>query len=145
PDTGISEYVAVDPNTVYRFSAYTKAQDITSASGPRITLQDAYSGESYVLTEDSLGTTGWRQQSADFKTGPQTNMLAVKIVRVPGNALIKRPMLGRRFQVKQTLKFSFISASVSAAENRQNGSAPDSPARKETPNPGLTSVGSGTC
>jgi hypothetical protein len=52
-------------------------------------VQDAYSGESYVLTEDSLGTTGWRQRSSDFKTGPQANMLAIKIVRVPGNALIK--------------------------------------------------------
>src|SRR5207253_3472082 len=47
PDTGILEYVAVEPNTDYRFSAYTKAEDITSASGPRIAVQDAYSGESY--------------------------------------------------------------------------------------------------
>jgi hypothetical protein len=59
------------------------------ASDPRIAIQDAYSSESYVLTDDSLGTSGWRQQSVDFKTGSQTNMLAVKIVRVPGNALIK--------------------------------------------------------
>jgi hypothetical protein len=62
---------------------------MTSASGPRIALQDAYSGESYVPTDDSLGTTGWRQQSGEFKTGPQTSMLMVKIVRVPGNVLIK--------------------------------------------------------
>src|SRR5205807_6518029 len=48
PDAGFFQYVPVRPNTEYRFSAYTKAQDIDSASGPRIVILDAYSGDSYV-------------------------------------------------------------------------------------------------
>ena len=55
PDAGFFQYVPAHPNTEYRFSAYTKAQDIDSASGPRIAVVDAYSGGPYVTTDDSLG------------------------------------------------------------------------------------------
>ena len=88
-NAGFFQFVPVHPNTDYRFSAYTKAQDIESASGPRVVIVDAYSSDSYVTTDDSLGTTGWRQQLADFKTGPETSMLLVKVARVPGDSLIK--------------------------------------------------------
>jgi tetratricopeptide (TPR) repeat protein len=88
-DIGIFEYVPVLPSTQYQFSTYTKAQDVESASGPRLSVADAYSGESYVLTNDSLGTTGWRQLMADFRTGPQTSLLTLKVTRVPGSPLIK--------------------------------------------------------
>lgn len=88
-DPGVFEYVAVRPNARYRFSAYTKAEDIESASGPRLAVLDAYSGKEYVLTDDSLGTTGWREQSADFETGAETSLLIVKVTRVPGAPLIK--------------------------------------------------------
>jgi tetratricopeptide (TPR) repeat protein len=88
-NAGFFQFVPVRPNTDYRFSAYTKAQDIESASGPRVVIVDAYSSDSYVTTDDSLGTTGWRQQLADFKTGPETSMLLVKVARVPGDSLIK--------------------------------------------------------
>jgi hypothetical protein len=40
-------------------------------------------------TEDLLGTTGWREQVADFVAGPQTRLIAIKVMRVPGNPLIK--------------------------------------------------------
>jgi len=86
---GLFEYVPVQPNTNYRFSAYTKAEEIESASGPRVSVADAYTGHSYVLTYDSLGTTGWRQQSADFRTNPETTMLIVRVARVPSDPLIK--------------------------------------------------------
>jgi hypothetical protein len=88
-DVGIFEYIPIHPDTDYHFSVYTKAEDIESASGPRVTVLDAYSGESYVLTDDSLGTTGWREQSADFRTRPETSLLVVTVRRVPGNVLIK--------------------------------------------------------
>jgi tetratricopeptide (TPR) repeat protein len=88
-DAGIFEYIPVHPKTNYRFSVYTKAEDVESASGPRVAVLDAYSGQTYVLTDDSLGTTGWRPQSADFRTGPETSLLVVTVRRVPGSALIK--------------------------------------------------------
>src|SRR5437588_11446962 len=36
PDAGFFQYVPAHPNTEYPFSAYTKAQDIDSASGPAL-------------------------------------------------------------------------------------------------------------
>lgn len=88
-DTGIFEYVPVHANSDYHFSVYTKSEDIESASGPRVAVLDAYSGQTYVLTDDSLSTTGWRPQSADFRTGPETSLLVVTVRRVPGSPLIK--------------------------------------------------------
>jgi hypothetical protein len=88
-DAGIFEYIPVHANTNYHFDVYTKAEDIESASGPRIAVLDAYSGKTYVLADDSLGTTGWRQQSADFRTSAESSLLVVTVRRVPGNVLIK--------------------------------------------------------
>ncbi|MGE5204593.1 MAG: hypothetical protein ACM3PW_03190, partial [Chlamydiota bacterium] len=88
-DPGLFEYVPVQPNADYHFTVYTKAEDIESASGPRVAVLDAYSGQSYVLTDDSIGTTGWREQSADFRTGAESSLLVVKVTRVPGGPLIK--------------------------------------------------------
>jgi hypothetical protein len=88
-DGGFFEYVPVLPNTDYHFSVYTKSQDIESASGPRLAVLDAYSGEPYVLTDDSLGTIAWRQQAANFRTRLETSLLVVKVSRVPSDPLIK--------------------------------------------------------
>jgi hypothetical protein len=40
-------------------------------------------------TEDLLSTSGWRELLADFTTGPQTRLIAIKVMRLPGNPLIK--------------------------------------------------------
>jgi tetratricopeptide (TPR) repeat protein len=88
-DSGFFEYVPVLPNTDYRFSIYTKSEDIESASGPRVAVLDAYSGQPYVLTDDSLGTIAWRQQVANFRTRRETSLLVVKVSRVPSDPLIK--------------------------------------------------------
>ena len=50
---------------------------------------DAYTNHSYVLTDDTLGTTPWRRQQARFQTGPNTNLLLLKIVRDPPGPLIR--------------------------------------------------------
>jgi hypothetical protein len=40
-------------------------------------------------SEDLLSTSGWRELLADFAMGPQTRLIAIKVMRVPGNPLIK--------------------------------------------------------
>jgi hypothetical protein len=40
-------------------------------------------------TEDLLSTSGWRELLADFVAGPQTRLIAIKVMRVPGSPLIK--------------------------------------------------------
>jgi len=88
-DAGIFQFIPVKPHTDYEFSAESRTEDIQSASGPRFAVVDAYTGASYVLTDDLLGTNPWRAQHAQFQTGPNTNLLLLKIVRQPANPLIR--------------------------------------------------------
>jgi hypothetical protein len=85
----ISQVVPVKPDTDYEFSAESRTQDIDSASGPRFAVVDAYTNFSYVLTDDLLGTNPWHLQQARFHTGPNTNLLFLKIIRQPAAPLIR--------------------------------------------------------
>jgi hypothetical protein len=53
-------------------------------------VQDFYGYQVLASTEDLLGTTGWREQSVDFVAGPTTRLIALKVMRVPGNPLAGR-------------------------------------------------------
>ena len=52
-------------------------------------MQDYYGNQVLASTEDLLGSSGWRELQADFAVGPQTGLIAIKVMRVPGNPLIK--------------------------------------------------------
>jgi hypothetical protein len=52
-------------------------------------VQDYYDNQVLARTEDLLSTSGWRELLADFATGPQTRLIAIKVMRVPGNPLSK--------------------------------------------------------
>jgi tetratricopeptide (TPR) repeat protein len=86
---GIFQFIPVKPNTDYEFSAESRTEDIESASGPRFAIVDAYTNTSYVLTDDLLATNPWHLQQARFQTGPNTNLVLLKIVRQPPNPLIR--------------------------------------------------------
>lgn len=88
-EAGILQLIPVEPNTDYEFTAESRSEELDTASGPRFSITDAYSSEAYVLTDDVLGTTPWRQQRAIFRTGPNTSLLLLKIVRQPSSALIR--------------------------------------------------------
>jgi tetratricopeptide (TPR) repeat protein len=88
-DIGVYQYISVRPNVTYHLSAFAKSEDIVSASGPRLVVEDFYNHQLLISTDDLLGTSGWREWSADFVSGPQTRLLTLKVTRIPGNALIK--------------------------------------------------------
>jgi hypothetical protein len=52
-------------------------------------VQDYYNNQVLASTEDLLSTSGWRELVADFAAGPETRLIAIKVMRVPGNPLIK--------------------------------------------------------
>ena len=89
PGAPILQYIPVKPNTSYQFSAECRSEDIDTASGPRFAIVDAYTNASYVLTDDTLGTTPWRLHQAQFKTGPNTNLVLLEIIRDPAAPLIR--------------------------------------------------------
>jgi thioredoxin-like negative regulator of GroEL len=88
-DIGAYEYVPVEANTRYQLRAFVKTQDIVTASGPRLAAQDVASGDTLASTKEFLDTSGWLQRTVDLTTGPNTHLLAVRIIREPGNPLVK--------------------------------------------------------
>ena len=88
-DTGVYEYVPVQPNTAYRLSAFAKTQEINTASGPRLAVEDSSTRKVLAATDEFQETSGWKQRTADFVTGPDTRLVTVRVVRIPGNLLIK--------------------------------------------------------
>ena len=88
-EAGISQFIPVKPNTEYEFSAEYRTEELETASGPRFSITDPYTSASYILTDDILGTNPWRPQQAQFHTGPNTNLVLLKIVRQPADPLIR--------------------------------------------------------
>ncbi len=83
------QFVNVSPDTSYRLQAYLKTEGITTDSGPRIEVRDAYDSRLLDLfTNDLTGTTeGWTSQILDFKTGPGTDLIVVGLTRLPSKKL----------------------------------------------------------
>ena len=52
-------------------------------------VQHYYNNQVLASTEDLLSTSGWRELVVDFAAGPQTRLIAIKVMRVPGYPLIK--------------------------------------------------------
>jgi tetratricopeptide (TPR) repeat protein len=88
-DAGLQQLIPVEPNASYDFSAYTKTEEIQSANGPHFAINDAYTGAPFLLTDELFGTSVWRRMQVSFKTGPDTRLAALKIVRIPGQTRIK--------------------------------------------------------
>ena len=88
-EAGIFQFIPVKPNTQYEFSAEYRTEELETASGPRFSITDPYTGAPYVLTDEILGTNPWRLQHAEFHTDPNTNLVLLKIVRQPADLLIR--------------------------------------------------------
>ncbi len=88
-DAGWKQFVSVQSNADYEFSAWIKSENVTSSSGPRIAIVDAYSGANLLLTDDVLDTHPWREIKATLRVPAQTELVAVKIVRAPANTRIR--------------------------------------------------------
>jgi len=88
-DAGWKEFVPVRSNTEYNFSAWVKSEDVTSSSGPRIGIMDAYSGANLLLTDDVLDTHPWQEIKGTFRVPADTELLVVKVIRAPTEPRIR--------------------------------------------------------
>lgn len=80
----IFQYVPVKPNAKYRFSGYMRAQAITTDSGPRVQLVDAYDpGKMSLETDNLVSSVDWASQQLQFRTGPETRLLVLRVARPP--------------------------------------------------------------
>ena len=78
----VFQYVPVHAKTRYRFSGHMRLQGITTDSGLRFQVRDAYNMDNiFVASENLVGTSGWLEQHAEFTTLPDTRLLLLRVVR----------------------------------------------------------------
>lgn len=88
-EAGWAQFVPVQPNLDYDFSAWVRSDNITSSSGPRIAIVDAFGDSSLLLTNDLLDTHPWQELKGTLHVPAGTQLLAVKIIRAPANTRIR--------------------------------------------------------
>jgi len=88
-DTGIRQLIPVRPHTDYEFSAYFKSENLEGAGGPRFVLQDVSTGSSLFSSDELKGADFWKQVGGTLTTGPDTNLLLLRLVRIPANNAIR--------------------------------------------------------
>ncbi len=87
-DSGMLQYVSVKPNTSYALTAWIKSDRVDAANGPVLSVWDTFGGEPISHTPETLGTTVWHQLQTSFQTGPQTELVTLRITRDPATTHI---------------------------------------------------------
>jgi len=78
----VYQYIPVKPKTLYRFTGYMRTQWITTDSGLQFQVYNAYDSSKLSLsTENLVGTSSWSPQQLEFQTGPDTQLLVVRVAR----------------------------------------------------------------
>jgi hypothetical protein len=75
----IWQYVAVQPNTRYRFSSYIRTEEITTDRGIRFEISG--DGMPNEVTPNVVGTQPWALEPVEFTTGPGTRLLRIILRR----------------------------------------------------------------
>lgn len=82
-EAGIRQFVAVQPNTIYEFSAFYKNGEIEGAGGPHLTLQDAYT-QTVLYDSGEMKEAGfWKSVTGAFTTGADCRLVLLSIRRLP--------------------------------------------------------------
>jgi tetratricopeptide (TPR) repeat protein len=88
-DAGIQQFIAVQPNTAYDFSAYYKSGEMEGAGAPHIVVEDAYS-HAALYDSDELKQNGfWKSAGGEFTTGNECKLLLLQVKRIPEGSPIR--------------------------------------------------------
>ena len=91
----VSQTVAVEPGTQYRFEYYVRTQDLNSASTPVLNVVDAVDGLALVTSKPlPSGTNNWQQVSLDFTTNPKHDGITVGFSRASCGEMEICPIFG---------------------------------------------------
>ena len=82
------QWVKVKPLKRYRFQASMRTENITTDSGPLFEIVDPFNlSQLHQVSDDLVGTWGWQTVTMDFRTGPRTKIIQLKVVRLPTRKL----------------------------------------------------------
>jgi len=88
-DSGVIQLVPVHGNTHYQFRAFMMSEDLETTSPPRFAIHGFSHNQQYLLTDGVTRAPGWQELTGEFTTGPQGDLLLVRIARVPSQRLIR--------------------------------------------------------
>jgi tetratricopeptide (TPR) repeat protein len=78
------QFAPVEPLHHYHFAAYLRLEGISTDSGIRFAIHDAFRPAALqILSPDSVGTHPWSRVEADLVTGPETHLVIIALRRVP--------------------------------------------------------------
>jgi len=85
----VYQYVKITPGQACHLQAVMRTEGITTDSGPRLEVYDAYNPAALdKLTDDLTGSTdAWTPLVLDFVAGPKTELLVVRLKRSPSKKL----------------------------------------------------------
>jgi tetratricopeptide (TPR) repeat protein len=78
----VSQTIVVEPNTQYHFECYVRTEDLNSGVTPMVSIVDA--ANNAVLVKSApvpTGTNDWQRITFDFKTGPKSDGVILRLVR----------------------------------------------------------------
>lgn len=88
-DAGFYQFVAVQPNTSYDFSAYYKNGEIEGAGAPHMTIQDMYTQAVYFESDELKEAGFWKSVDGEFTTGPDCKLVVLHVRRLPEGSPIR--------------------------------------------------------
>jgi hypothetical protein len=88
-DAGIYQLIPVDSRTQYELSANFRSEDLRGAGAPRLVVQDFVTGGSAYSSDELRSDRVWSLTKGTFSTGPETQLVLVRIGRVPANNAIR--------------------------------------------------------
>lgn len=77
------QYVAVEPSRAYHFHASIRTSDISTESGMRFLINDAFHGGINLQSANLTGTHSWTDVDLDVNTTPHTRFLSIMLSRAP--------------------------------------------------------------
>ena len=86
---GLYQFVRVEPGRSYQLKGYLRTESITTDSGPRLRVQDAYDASQLQKFSESVtgSSGGWNQIILDFTAGPRSELVVVGVARLPSRKL----------------------------------------------------------
>jgi hypothetical protein len=88
-DAGIYQFVPVQAETTYKFSAFYKIGEMEGAGAPHFTLQDFYT-QAVLYDSDELKEAGfWKSVAGEFTTGADSRLLLLHVRRLPEGSPIR--------------------------------------------------------
>jgi tetratricopeptide (TPR) repeat protein len=88
-DAGIYQFVSVQPNTTYDFTAYYKSGEMEGAGGPHFTIQDMYTQAVYYESDELKDAGFWKSANGEFTTSPDCKLVVLHIRRLPAGSPIR--------------------------------------------------------